>query len=173
MTAHLASTLTDRTALAVGLGALVVLALVVLVLFLLTAVRLRAVRRDAAQARAQLADLHARIDDLERRQQVEPAADYVITGVVQDEVAPPTLPADIDAPLFADLVLRESVVKAASYAHGLRRALSPETRHRIRFEMRREVKRSRRQRRDDVRAAQRERRARERGAMGDLSEDPA
>ena len=41
--------------------------------------------------------------------------------------------------LFADLVLRETVVKAASLAHGVRRALDPETRNRIRFEMRREV----------------------------------
>ena len=170
MTAHLASDLDARTALAVGLGAV---ALVALVLLLVTAVRLRAVRREAEQVRAELADLRRRVDELERRRPTESVADYVITGVVHDEPARPTLPADIDAPLFADLVLRESVVKAASYAHGLRRALSPETRHRIRFEMRREVRRSRKQRREDVRAAQRERRARERGAMGDLSQDPA
>ena len=61
----------------------------------------------------------------------------------------------VDGPLFADLVLRESVVQAVSFAHGVRRALAPETRNRIRYEMRREVKRSRRQRRADLRAAKR------------------
>ncbi len=62
----------------------------------------------------------------------------------------------VSAPLFADLVLRESVVQAVSLAAGLRRALAPETRHRIRFEMRREVKRARKQRRVDARLARAE-----------------
>jgi len=43
------------------------------------------------------------------------------------------------------------VVKTASLAHGLRRALAAETRNRIRFEMRREVKRARKQRRREMR----------------------
>ena len=59
----------------------------------------------------------------------------------------------IDGSLFADLVLRESVVKGISLAYGVRRALSPETRNRIRFLMRQEVRRSRKQRRADLRAA--------------------
>ena len=54
------------------------------------------------------------------------------------------------------------VVKAASLAHGVRRALDPETRNRIRFEMRREVKRARKQRRADTREARREWEARQR-----------
>ena len=69
------------------------------------------------------------------------------------------------APVFADIVLRETVVQAASLVHGVRRALSPETRNRIRFEMRREVKRSRKQRRADLREARREWEARQRAAM--------
>ena len=54
---------------------------------------------------------------------------------------------------FADIVARESAIKAVGLAHGLRRALSPEARNRIRFEMQREVKRARKQRRADQRAA--------------------
>ncbi len=76
------------------------------------------------------------------------------------------------APLFADIVLRETVVQAAALAAGLRRALSPESRNRIRFEMRREVKRARKQRRADLREARREWEARQR-AQVDLDEDSA
>ena len=66
------------------------------------------------------------------------------------------------APVFADLLLKETVVQTASLFHGLRRALSPETRNRIRFQMRQEVKRSRKQRRADLREARREWAARQR-----------
>ncbi len=62
----------------------------------------------------------------------------------------------VPAPLFADLVLRESVVQAASLAAGVRRALAPQTRARIRVEMRQEVRRARKQRRTDLRAARRD-----------------
>jgi hypothetical protein len=94
--------------------------------------------------------------------------EYVITHLGEPEEEPEVQPAPTVAPgLFADLVLRESVVQAASLFHGVRRALSPETRNRIRFEMRREVKRSRKQRRADLRAARREWEARQRAAMVD------
>ncbi len=62
-------------------------------------------------------------------------------------------------------MLRETVVKAASLAHGVRRALDPETRNRIRFEMKREVKRARKQRRADTRQARREWEARQRAGL--------
>jgi hypothetical protein len=70
-------------------------------------------------------------------------------------------------------VLRETVVQAASLAHGLRRALAPEMRNRIRFEMRREVKRSRKQRRADLKAARREWEARQRADLGLPDEEDA
>ncbi len=54
----------------------------------------------------------------------------------------PTVP----GPQFVDVLLRESLIRTASIAAGLRRALAPEVRNRIRFEMKREVKRSRKQR---------------------------
>ncbi len=61
----------------------------------------------------------------------------------------------VEGRLFADAMVREAVVKAASFGYGVRRALTPENRNRIRFLMKQEVKRSRRQRRADLRAARR------------------
>ena len=71
----------------------------------------------------------------------------------------------VDAPVFADMVLRETVVQGASLFHGLRRALAPETRNRIRFEMKREVKRSRKQRKADMKQARRAWEARQRATF--------
>jgi len=91
------------------------------------------------------------------------AEEFVITrlGEEPDDEPAPTL----ETRLFADIVLRESVVKAASFAHGVRRGLSPANRNRIWFEMRREVKRARKQRRVVEREAVREWRARQRAAL--------
>jgi hypothetical protein len=66
--------------------------------------------------------------------------------------------------------LGESLVRLVSLGYGVRRALSAENRNRIRFEVRREVKRSRRQRRRDLKDARRHVRSR---AGTDLSEDAA
>lgn len=89
----------------------------------------------------------------------DPAA-YVITGLEPDRTptaatAAPAPTARLEGRLFADLVLRESVVKAAALAHGVRRAASPEVRDRVRLEVRRELRRARKQRRADLRAARR------------------
>jgi hypothetical protein len=105
-------------------------------------------------------------------QQTAPQAQYVITHLgeprEEHELEPEVDGVPTVAPgLFADIVLRETVVQTASLFHGVRRALSPENRNRIRFEMRREVKRSRKQRRADLRAARREWEARQRAAMLD------
>ncbi len=90
---------------------------------------------------------------------------YVITGLADEPVAARTeapLAQPIDGRLFADIVARETVVKAASWTHGLRRALAPETRNRIRFEVRQETRRAGRERRAEMKQALREFRARER-----------
>ncbi len=81
-------------------------------------------------------------------------ATYVVTAIAEPE-SEPLAERRIEGSLFADLVLRESVVKGVSLVYGVRRALAPETRNRIRFQMRQEVKRSRKQRRIDLRAARR------------------
>ena len=95
-----------------------------------------------------------------------PTPEFVITRVGQSEPEPEPVPT-VPAPVFADLLLKESVVQTASLFQGLRRALSPETRNRIRFHMRQEVKRSRKQRRAELREVRREWLARQREAMGE------
>jgi hypothetical protein len=93
----------------------------------------------------------------------EPAAatEFVITRVGEPE--PPVEPVPtVPAPVFADLVLKETVVHTASLFHGVRRALAPESRNRIRFHVRQEVKRSRKQRKAELREVRREWAARQR-----------
>ena len=100
----------------------------------------------------------------EPRPAAEP--DYVITRVGEPEPEPVPEPVPVvPAPVFADMVLRETVVQGASLFHGVRRALAPETLNRIRFHMRQEVKRSRKQRRIELREVRREWAARQRAAM--------
>lgn len=54
---------------------------------------------------------------------------------------------------------REAVISAAAWWHGLRRAVDPETRFRARRTMKVELKRRRRARRSEIKAALREYRA--------------
>ncbi len=95
------------------------------------------------------------------------ADEFVITrlGVEPESEPVPT----VEPRLFADLVLRESVVKAAALAYGVRRGLAPANRNRIWFEMRREVKRARKERKAEEREAIREWRARQRAAVQEES----
>ena len=135
-----------------------------------------------AGARRQAAVLARRLEALETRlpaaeppvtpiaKAVEDTAPYVITrlGQAPTEVVAPApgtaTRVTLSGAAFADAVVRETVVQAASLAHGVRRALRPEVRHRIRFEMKRELKRSRKARKAEMRAALREFRARRRQA---------
>ena len=156
----------------VGAVVAVVLALVALALGI-ALLRSRArTDRALAQARAETAQLRAQLDAIELRLQTTAQAaparaesEYVITdlGRPRRDDSPDPHP-EVGTALFADLVLRETVVKAAALAHGVRRGLAPETRNRIRFEMKREVKRSRKQRKADVRRARREWEAHQRAA---------
>lgn len=145
---------------------------------LVALVRLRnRTRRDVEAARAEAAELRERLERLERREAGEPRQsaptmpavttdrEYRITRVGEPEEE--AEPVHLDRAVFADLLLRESVVRVGSLAHGVRRALSAESRNRIRFEMRREVKRARKQRRVEQREAWRAWQARERGRVDD------
>ena len=100
---------------------------------------------------------------------------FVITGVGATRTPEPVpFAQDIDGRLFADIVARETVVKAASWTAGLRRALAPESRNRIRFAVRQETRRAGRDRRSELKQALREFRARERADLGpDVGEDVA
>lgn len=127
-------------------------------------------RAEVASARAETASLRAQVDELERRmnrpsRRTAQEPEFVITGLGSPEADPEPDQAPVGGALFADLVLRETVVKAASLAHGVRRALDAETRNRIRFEMKREVKRARKQRKADTREARREWEARQRASV--------
>lgn len=146
------------------------LALVALVL------ALRA-RRRADRAEALLASLAERVGVLESPAAAGPAtvdrgddrtdeSAFVITRLETTDVALPPVVRDIDGRLFADIVARETVVKAASWTHGLRRALSAENRNRIRFQVRQETRRAARERRAETKLALREHRARRRSAAG-------
>lgn len=127
--------------------------------------------RELAASRAETASLRVQLDELERRlpraASRTPAPEFVITDLgearLETESASPA--PQVGGALFADLVVRETVVKVAGLAHGVRRALDPETRNRIRFEMRREVRRSRKQRRSDTREAVRDWQARQRAGL--------
>lgn len=146
---------------------------------------LRLVRRaaaDAAAAHARVRALEERLAELgapaTRRTAPVPAAEepgsYQITRIddpgqaIDRPADPPTqTSARVEGRLFADIVAQESLIMAAGLTHGLRRALAPQTRNRIRFEMRREVKRARRQRRADLKAALRDLQARQRAELRD------
>lgn len=165
----------------VGLAAAGLVALVAL----LVAVRARS---RAARAEATTAALAERVALLESpvASAPPPAVDdasvgtYVITGVGTDDAAEPAsadrvpVAAPIDGRLFTDIVARETVVKAASWTHGLRRALSAENRNRIRFQIRQETRRAGRERRAETKQALREFRARQRADLdGRIGEDVA
>ncbi|GAB3020045.1 hypothetical protein GCM10011376_36830 [Nocardioides flavus (ex Wang et al. 2016)] len=146
---------------------------------LLVAARARSHARRAETTAAALAERVALLESSaagRRPVDDEPAAvdaavdTYVITGVRLDDRDEPAVPAashaaPIDGRLFTDIVARETVVKAASWTHGLRRALSPASRNRIRFEVRQETRRAGRERRAETKQALREFRARERAAL--------
>lgn len=133
--------------------------------------RLASQRLEAALAetRAETAELRARLDALTAS--MAPAPDpqaeqreWVITAIGDEPEAPAEAVQRIEGRLFADIVLRETVVKAASLGHGVRRVLAPETRNRIRFQMRQETKRLRKERKATVRQLQREAAARQRAS---------
>ena len=65
-------------------------------------------------------------------------------AAADDEPATTTASTPLSAGQFASVALGESLVRVLSLGYGVRRALTAESRNRIRFEMRREVKRSRR-----------------------------
>lgn len=144
----------------------VVAALLAIGLLLVSAAQ-RRTRRELARTREMHEELLARLSLLERPavgQAPARTTEYVITDVGSEESQrAEAAPGRIEGRLFVDIVARETVVKAASWTHGLRTALSAENRNRLRFEMRRETKRSSRQRKADVKEALRQYYARERG----------
>jgi hypothetical protein len=122
----------------------------------LTAARLATARRELHELADRITLLEGRIQQL--REARPPVDDYLVA-----EALPLLRPADADieeaAPVPDQLVLSatigEPLVKAAAFGHGLRRALGAQSRNRIWFEVRREVRRARKQRRQEMRTAYR------------------
>lgn len=158
-------------------AAAVVAALVAVMALRRARAALEQARQRQLQAATESATLHDRVDELERRLTRSAAApqEYVIThlGDPDDPDHAASLAeagetrVTLTPPAFADAVLRETAVHTVSLLHGVRRALAPETRHRIRFEMRREIKRSRKARKREVKLAVQEFRARQRSQTGE------
>ena len=151
-------------------GCALAVALLALVLLARSAAARAGRELEAARAEARvLAERLAAVEESVARGPAPPtdAQSYVIThlGDEQPDAAATPVAGRIDGRLFVDIVARESAIKAAGLAHGLRRAVAPEVRNRIRFEMKREVQRARKQRRADLKVALREFRARERADL--------
>ena len=104
-------------------------------------------------SRAETAGLNRRIDDLVASQESLRARATSAGLLITDAGEPVT---QVEDRVVVSATLGAPLVKAAATAHGLRRALSPETRNRIFFEMRREVRRARKQRKREMRAAWRD-----------------
>lgn len=120
-----------------------------------------------ARAREQAALAAARADVEALRERVEELSSELATSRATELAAVPaeylitTAGDPVEGNVLAvpdrvalSVTLGEPLVKIAAFGYGLRKALSPETRNRIAFEMRREVKRARKERR---RAARRTR----------------
>lgn len=162
-------------------AAAALLAVLVVIALAIALVRTRrSTTEQLSRAEEAQRDLQERLEALERPVPAAVTSSDVVEFVVThlgdpQQLAAPEQPVRIEGRLFADVVLRESVVKAASWTHGIATALSAENRHRVRFEVRRETKRSVRQRREDTKVALREYYARQDAAAPGpaLGEDPA
>lgn len=166
-------------AILVAFGATATLLLGLLVLLAALWAGHRRDHRELAAARDEVERLRARVEDItstsggaESAGHPDPggtAQEFVITNLTGDNAAAAGSDAG-STRLVLSASLADPLVKALAFGYGVRRALSPENRNRIAFEMRREVKRARKQRRRSTRLARREAHAAQRAAM---VEEPA
>jgi hypothetical protein len=150
--------------------AAVLFLLLITVLVLLLAGR-RRTRAELEASRREVTALQDRLDrlaeDMERAvtraaaTPVVPQAEYLITTAgTGDDGALDGDTVRVPDRAVASVALGEPLLKAAAFGFGVRRALSAESRNRIGFEMKRELRRSRKQRRREMRAAWRDARRR-------------
>ena len=190
----------DQSQLLAAVGALAAVAVVAIVLLAVTSRARRRTREELRRSTTAVEELRARVDELAGRlsgdvdgrahadHRESASSEFVITtlpDLAAGGQASPTaeqhdgrdesaLIAPVTAGRFASAALGESLVRIVTLGHGLRQALRPENRSRIRFAVRQESKRSRRERRRDLKAARRHLRAQQSGGdRTDLREDAA
>ena len=103
-------------------------------------------------SRAEIEALRARVSDLADEVAAarvgvsppSPDAEHLITSFGGS-------PSAGSGKVVVSAAIGEPLVKLAAFGYGVRRALSPQTRNRIAFEMRREVKRARKLRKRELR----------------------
>jgi len=146
-------------------GAVVVLIVLACVLALVLR-SLASSRRALVAALAETAELRERLDRLaqvlERQSSTMIRVDdpaYVIT-----DAGEPAREPNVPDRVVLSATMGEPLVKAVAFGHGLRRALSAESRNKIWFEVRREVRRTRKQRRREMKLAWRRMQAEGRAA---------
>jgi len=103
--------------------------------------------------RERVEELSAELAGTQSRSGPPTVGEYVITTAGR-----PTPPDDehlqtVSQRAVLSATLGEPLVRLAAFGYGVRKALAPETRNRIAFEMRREVKRARKERRREARRA--------------------
>ena len=100
--------------------------------------------------------LHASVRELQDRS----SADYVITAVGERgrEAGPAgsATPVSVPDQLVLSTTLGEPLLRTVALGHGVRRALSPQSRNRIAFAMRQQLRSSRKERKAEVRQALRQ-----------------
>ena len=106
----------------------------------------QAAQHDAARLEQRLGELSARLEGLAAERVTEPdGSAYLITDAGR-EPAPM-----LEDRLVLSAALGEPLVRAVALGHGVRRALGAESRHRIRYAVRQETRRARKQRRREMR----------------------
>ena len=154
-------------------------ALLLLLCVLMLVLRSRAVsRRDLAaalsEAQAETAELRSRLDALTEKLERQSSSMIRVDDpayVITDAGEPRPEPNVADAVVLSATV-GEPLVKVVAFGHGVRRALSAESRNRIWFEMRREVRRARKQRRREMKDAWRRMQAEDRATQADSPNRP-
>lgn len=141
---------------AVAVGALVLVTVLAVAMSRQNSAHRRELTQVLERTEAETRQLRSRLDELQQAQR-NASAELMITDAGQP-------PRQVDDRVVVSATLGEPLIKVVSTAYALRRSLSAENRNRIFFEMRREVRRARKQRRREMRAAWRESR---------LSEDVA
>lgn len=155
-------------------GALLLVLCVLLIMLRRRAASRQELASALAEAQAETAELRNRLDALTEK--LERQSSSMIR--VDDPAYVITDAGERPDPNVADAVVLtatvgEPLVKVVAFGHGVRRALSAESRNKIWFEMRREVRRARKQRRREMKDAWRRMQAEDRAAQAEKRPQPA